>query len=196
MAKLGDVERKIETGDLLLWRPGPADFFGAAISGASQGQYAHVGMAVWLQQPFAAWQLFSLDMLAGQGGVMQPLTGMVRRWRGLCSVFGANSGDRWPKWNGRAAARYFIDHFVGGEYGVAMAQRAAWRELPILRWFLRPNRDDAAGLDGPPMCAAAVAASCRLGGGVDVVRNLADDSVWPGDFAESPFCELKYKELV
>ena len=193
MTSILEVEKTIKTGDLLLWRP--EDAYGRAICVGSKSQYSHAGTAVWIQQPGMPWRLYSMDMLAGPGGVTQPLVRMVERWPGLIDVYEANAGDRWPEWDGVAAAQYFMDNFLGLEYGAENARIAARTEIWIVRLFCKPNHDDDAVAEGPPFCSHAIAAAAKDGGNVDPVPNLSAAFTWPGDLAESPFYSLKHEEL-
>lgn len=188
MTQLSDVAKSIKTGDLLLWRPEPGDRFGHAVCvGSGGGQYSHAGMAVWIQQPFHEWRLFSMDMLLEAGGVMQPLDRMVQRWPGLCDHFEANADDAWPEWDGDEAAQHFMDHYLGLPYGRENARIAARTRFAFARWIWYPNRDDQYIAEGPPFCSHAVCESSRLGGGVDTVANLSCPFTWPSDLAGSIF---------
>ena len=187
------IEKTIQTGDIALWRP--ASTIGRAICAGSGSQYSHVGMLVWIQQPFHSWRLYSMDMLIGTGGVMQPFARMVERWPGLVDVYQSNARDRWPDWDGRGAAQHFMDNFLGLEYGSQGVRGIARTQIPILRWLFKVDHDDEAIAEGPPFCSHAVADAEYRGGNVDPVPNRSPAFTWPGDLAESAFHELLHEEL-
>jgi len=193
MTSLAGVLDTIKTGDIFLWRPSSS--MGRAICAGSGSQYSHAGMAVWIQQPFEEWRLYSMDMLVGPGGVMQPVNRMVERWPGLIDVYQSNTGDRWPEWNERGAAQYFMDHFLGLEYGSEGVRVIARTQIPILRWLFKVDHNDEAVAEGPPFCSHAVAAAAYQGGGIDPVPNRSPAFTWPGDLANSAFYELLHEEL-
>ena len=193
MTSFAAIQKTIKDGDITLWRP--TGMFGRAICAGSGSQYAHAGMLVWIQQPFKKWRLCSMDMIRGPGGVMQPLDRMVERWPGTIDVYQANPGKRLPKWDGDNAAGYFMDHFLGLEYGEDAVRVVARTQIPILRWLFRVDHNDEAIADGPPFCSHAVAAASYQGGGVDPVPNRSPAFTWPGDLANSTFYELLHEEL-
>jgi hypothetical protein len=196
--RLAEIEKEIKTGDPLLWRPEPGDLWGRAITvGAGGAEYSHVGMAVWLQQPFTPPVLYTMDMVLGAGGVAVPLQSYLDRWPGLCDHFRVDD-DRFPMWDGEAAAAYFQNEFLGVPYGKENARLAARTRLALLRWFFRCNRDDDYVAAGPPFCSGAYAeaAGAKLGGKVDPVPGLSPSYTWPGDLAESLLFNKAHEALI
>ena len=182
------VRRKIRGGDLLLFRP--RGMIWRAIAVAGRSEYTHAAMAGWWNG-----RLMCIEMTGG-GGRAQLLSNLVRRWPGAIDVFragacGAAKGeDERPSFSRRVAVRAMID-ITGRQYGWFNLLRAAVLHLPVLRFFVRPETDDAADTAWPPFCSQAVAMAARAGG-VDPVPNLADRLTEPGDLARSPFYAYQF----
>lgn len=185
---LAECAKVIQTGDLLGWTPTSAE--GLTIARISGSPFSHVGMAAWLQVPFRPWQLCSLDMLRGQGGVVFPLGYWVRKFPGVIHVFRADPDDRYrEQWEAAGAVEYWLRHYWGEPYGDDSARRALWGKLPILRWFrdFWPSwRDDDLAAEDV-YCSTSVAMATQVGGRVDSVLRLAPGSTWPKDLVQSPF---------
>ncbi len=188
------VRRDILSGDLLLWRP--SGLFGKLICAASGSRHSHAGIAAWIKLPSGVRRLVSLETVEGRGGVVQPLSELVKKWPGLIDVYRANAGNRWLEFERAAVVTAFWDNVIGSEYGKWAAVKAALRKMLVLRMFLKPDYQDGKISGSPPFCSGAVSRWTREGGGVDPVPGLADDSTWPGHLENSSFYELKCEGLV
>jgi hypothetical protein len=180
MAPLAEAQAKIRDGDLLLYRRR------GAISIAGRGEHCHAAKAAW-------WDgdLFCLEVLWWYGGRAVTLASQVKQYPGRWDVYQANPRNRWPNYD-RAGAVRFMRGLCGWNYGYAGLIAASFFHLPIVRWFVRPDMDDAAVDRRPPFCSQACAMADRLGGGVDPVPHLADRLTEPADLARSPFYRYRF----
>ena len=179
LSRYADVRRKIRGGDLLLFRPRGLMWQPVAVAGRSD--YTHAAMAGWWNG-----RLMCIEMTGG-GGRAQLLSNIVRRWPGVIDVYKANAaGEQFSR---REAVRAMID-ITGRKYGWFNLFRAALVHLPVFRFLVAPEMDDAAADGWPPFCSQAVASATRAGG-VDPVPNLADRLTEPGDLARSSFYEYR-----
>ena len=80
---------------------------------------------------------------------------------------------------------------TGKPYGTVNLCRAALLHLPVFRFLVPPDADDAETTTWPPFCSQAVSMACRAGG-VDPVPNLADRLTEPADLSRSPFYEYRF----
>ena len=170
-----DARRKIRDGDLLLFRP--RGFVWRAIAVAGRSEYTHAAMAGWWSR-----RLMCVEMTAG-GGRAQLLSNIVRRWPGVIDVYRANATER------RFSREKTLGRMIGItglDYGWFNLFRAALLHLPLFRFFVSPETDDAGDSAWPPFCSQAVAMATRAGG-VDPVPNLADRLTEPADLSRSPF---------
>jgi len=180
-----DARRKIRGGDLLLFRP--RGFISQAIAVAGRSEYTHAAMAGWWNG-----RLMCVEMCA-RGGRARLLSNVVRRSPGTIDVYQAGSAlnaGAAGSFSRRAAVRAMID-ITGRRYGWFNLFRAALLHLPLLRFVVQPELDDAADDAWPPFCSQAVAAATRAGG-VDPVPNLADRLTEPADLARSAFYAYRF----
>ena len=192
--RYADVRHTLRDGDLLLWRP--SGLFGRVICAASGSRHSHAGIAAWITLPNGVRRLVSLETVEGRGGVVQPLSELVKKWPGLIDVYAANAGNRWPEFDRGAVVGAFWDNVIGDYYGKLAALKSAMRKMLVLRMFLKPDYQDGTISGSPPFCSGALSRWTRQGGGVDPVPGLADDSTWPGHLENSSFYELKCEGLV
>lgn len=171
---------KIRDGDLLLFRS--RDWYTQLIAVAGRTEYVHAAMAGWW-----SGRLMCVEMTSG-GGRAQLLSNQVERWPGTCDVYRANATRRHFS---REKALSAMIAITGRPYGKWNLCRAALLHLPILRFFVPADMDDAEKCSWPPFCSQAVSMACRLGG-VDPVPNLADRLTEPADLARSPFFEYRF----
>ncbi len=202
------ARRKIHGGDLLLFRQRGIVWRVVGVAGRSP--YTHAAMAGWWRR-----RLMCVEMTAG-GGRAVLLSHYVRRWPGKIDVYQAGgrrpeTGDQRKnpppsslpppasslqppasrlRFDRAAALRAMID-ITGRRYGWFNLLRAAMLHLPIWRFLVPAETDDAAADGRPPFCSQAVAAACRAGG-VDPVPNLADRLTEPGDLARSSFFQYEF----
>ncbi len=189
------VREKILDGDPLLFWDGSILI---VISGRSV--VTHAGMAVWLtevmcrrlrkQFPSLRPGLHCIHTVQGRGGVIDRLSELVARNPGRIEVRDVRhlAGDE-PYDRKKAVAE--IKKIVGKPYGWWAIIVAACLHLPVVRWVVRPLRDDKAN-GGLPFCSAAVGGAVRKGG-VDPVINLADKFTEPGDLDHSPMLPGKWR---
>lgn len=182
-----DARREIRDGDLLLFRP--RGFVWRAIAVAGRSEYTHAAMAGWWSR-----RLMCVEMCSCGGRAML-LSNIVRRWSGAIDVYRANASGT-GKASGtrrfsRDAAVHAMIEITGRRYGWFNLFRAALLHLPLFRFLVAPDTDDAANSDWPPFCSQAVAMATRAGG-VDPVPNLADRLTEPGDLARSPFYRYRF----
>lgn len=179
------VRRRIRHGDLLLFphRGLP----GRLIAAAGRSPYSHAALAAWWQG-----RLMVLEVRQFRGGRAVLFSNLLRR--GPIDVFAAAAEGR--GFDRRRAVGHMLG-YTGRAYGWRALIRCALVHAPLLRWCLRPMRDEAdepaAGADGelPPFCSMAVAAAMRAGG-VDPVPQLADRWTEPGDLARSRFFRYRF----
>jgi hypothetical protein len=175
------ARRNIRDGDLLLYRP--RDWYTRLIAVAGRSGYVHAAMAGW-------WggRLMNVEMTSG-GGRAQLLSNLVERWPGAIDVYRANAARR--RFSRQAAVRAMIE-ITGKRYGWFNLFRAALFHMPLVRFIVSPDVDDAEDSPRwPPFCSEAVAMACRRGG-VDPVPNLADRLTEPADLSRSPFFAYRF----
>jgi hypothetical protein len=175
LVPLAEAQRKIRDGDLLLYRRR------GVISIAGRGDHTHAAKAAWWGD-----ELFCLEVREWHGGRAVTLASQVARWPGRIEVFQSNPRRRWPDYDRAGAVRY-MRRLCGCPYGYAGLLQAAFLHLPVIRFLVRPDLDDAALDRRPPFCSQACVMADRLGGGVDPVPHLADRLTEPADLARSPF---------
>ena len=200
------VRRQIRDADLLLFRrrgvaqvggrggvPGLLRL-GCLIGGlpslliaiAGRGQHSHAAKAAWWGE-----DLFCVEIRGLSGGRAVTLSSQVRRYPGKIDVYQANPKHRWPEYDRAGASRY-MRRMCGCDYGYRGLAAAALLHLPVVRWFVKPDVDDAAVDHRPPFCSHACVMADRLGGGVDPVEHLADRLTEPADLARSPFYKYRF----
>ncbi|MBN2475884.1 MAG: hypothetical protein JXB62_14830, partial [Pirellulales bacterium] len=148
---------------------------GTAISVVGRSPYSHAAMAAWWHG-----RLMCLETLQGRGGRAVMLSTLVADAPGWIDVFRIQLNRR--RFNAQAAVEAMIE-ITGRRYGWRALVRAGLVHLPLVRFLVRPETDDAAN-GHLPFCSQAVARACRAGG-IDLVPNLADRSTEPGDLARS-----------
>ena len=179
------ARRRIRHGDLLLFphRGLP----GRLIAAAGRSPYSHAALAAWWQG-----RLMVLEVRQFRGGRAVLFSNVLRR--GPIDVFAPDAEGR--GFDRRRAVGHMLG-YTGRAYGWRALLRCALVHAPVLRWCVRPMRDDAdAPADGatgdlPPFCSMAVAAAVRAGG-VDPVPQLADRWTEPGDLARSRFFRYRF----
>ncbi|MBN1395698.1 MAG: hypothetical protein JW959_11800 [Pirellulales bacterium] len=175
-----EARKKIRGGDLLLFRTRGWPWRMVGVAGRSE--YSHAAMAGWWNG-----RLMCIEMCGG-GGRATLLSNVVRRRPGAVDVYQANAAGGARRFSRSKAVRAMID-VTGRRYGWFNLVRAATLHLPIVRFFVKPETDDAEAR--PPFCSQAVAAATRAAG-VDPVPNLADRITEPGDLARSSFYTYRF----
>lgn len=178
--------RSIRTADLLLFRRR------GLIAAAGRSIYSHAGMAAWWRDGVSQVghsqhiaRLYVLEMVAS-GGRVVPLRSQVQRYPGRWDLFHADPDEHFNF--DRFGALTKMQELAGRDYGFAGLLVAACLHLPVIRLLVKPDLDDDAPDRGrPPFCSQALAMAYRLGGGIDVVKQLADRLVEPADLARSTF---------
>jgi len=176
-----DARRKIRDGDLLLFRP--RGLIWRAIAVAGRSEYTHAAMAGWWND-----RLMNVEMTSG-GGRAQLLSNIVRRWPGVIDVYQANTEQK-HRFSRKKALAAMIG-ITGIDYGKWNLFRASLLHLPVFRFLVSPDLDDAETSRWPPFCSQAVSMACRAGG-VDPVPNLADRLTEPADLARSMFFKYRF----
>jgi hypothetical protein len=174
------VRHHIRDGDLLLFRNR------GLISIAGRGEHCHAAKAAWWGN-----DLFCLEVTGWFGGRAVTLSSQVAQKPGRIEVYEVNPGNRWPQYD-RVAAVRFMRRLCGCPYGYGGLLAAALLHLPLVRWLVRPDLDDAACDRRPPFCSQACAMADRIGGGVDPVPHLADRLTEPADLARSSFYQYRF----
>jgi hypothetical protein len=177
---VSQAKRNISDGDLLLFRRR------CAISVVGRGEHSHAAKAVWWNG-----ELFCLEVREWHGGRAVTLESQVRTFPGRIDVFQVNPRNRWKDYDRDAAVR-FMQRLCGGGYGYSGLILAACMHLPIVRWFVKPDLDDAEIDRRPPFCSQACLMGDGIGGGVDPVPHLADRLTEPADLARSPFYKYRF----
>ena len=175
-----DVRCEIRNADLLLFRRRSP--LGRLIAAAGRSHYVHAAMAGWWSD-----RLMCVEMTSG-GGRAQLLSNIVEQWPGVVDVYEANADRR--RFSRRRALLAMIG-ITGKRYGWANLCRAALLHLPVFRFLVQPDTNDAETSTWPPFCSQAVAMADRVGGG-DPVPNLADRLTEPGDLARSAFFDYRF----
>jgi hypothetical protein len=186
-----EMRHKIRDADLLLFRR--RDRLARLISVAGRSQYVHAAMAGWWND-----RLMCVEMTSG-GGRAQLLSNLVARWPGVIDVYAIQEGRGTRETFSRQRALTAMIGITGIRYGWVNLVRAALLHLPLVRFLVRPEENDAGGNESrnseskvphalPPFCSQAVSASMRAGG-MDPVPNLADRLTEPGDLARSAICQ-------
>ena len=178
--RYADVRREIRDADVLLFRP--RDWYTRAIAVAGRSQYVHAAMAGWWNN-----RLMCVEMTSG-GGRAQLLSNLVERWPGACDVFAVIAK---PPRFARCRALKAMIAITGKPYGKINLCRAALLHLPIFRFLVPPDTDDAETTTWPPFCSQAVSLAMRAGG-IDPVPQLADRLTEPGDLARSAILDYHY----
>jgi hypothetical protein len=172
---------RIQSGDILLWRP--TTLCGRIIAACGRSVYSHAGMAAVLGS-----DLISLDMLQFRGGKAELLSGYVAAHPGRIDWYQARDAigapDATPLWYDRHGAVGRMWDFVGHRYGWRAIGLVSLRHLPIVRLFC-PVPSDGEHSHLPAFCSGAVSIACYEGGGVDPCPNLAHRLTEPGDLARS-----------
>jgi len=178
--RYGDMREEIRDADLLLFRRRNWYMRLAEVSGRSQ--YVHAAMA-------GRWgdRLMCIEMTCG-GGRAQLLSNVVASSPGCIDVYAVLV--RPPRFSRRRAIAAMIG-ITGKPYGKVNLCRAALLHLPIFRFFVSPDIDDAKTTAWPPFCSQAVSMAMRAGG-VDPVPNLADRLTEPGDLARSAIYQYRF----
>lgn len=175
------VRGKIRDADVLLFRR-RRGFMGKLIATAGRSEYSHAAMAAWWND-----RLMCLETVQGCGGRAVLLSTLVEDAPGRIDVYRALPKLR--RFRRQAAVEAMIET-TGRRYGWPALLKAALTHLPVVRFLVRPETDDAA--DGHlPFCSQAVARAYRLGG-LDPVPNLADRLTEPGDLARSAVLEYRF----
>lgn len=178
---------RIESGDVLLFRPGRS-LLARLVSAAGRGGYSHAGVAAW-------WgcDLFCLEVREWYGGRAVLLAHEIDRRPGLIDVYRYRPSPP-AKRNCRMIAGVLnrMRRLAGTRYGYWSVLRAALYHVPIVRMTMKPLTDDRMENGLPPYCSQAVAYAYRVGGGVDLVPNAADCITEPADLARSAALEYQF----
>lgn len=166
----------IQSADLLLFRRP-----GSLLARGNRGVHSHAAkVSFWNGRPDNL--LCCVEVREWVGGRVSSLASQVRRFPGLIDVYRIVD---WQNYN-RDGADYFMRCVaLNTRYGWWNVARASLLHLAGFRLFVEPNMDDEARDHWPPFCSQAVAMADRIGGGVDVVPNLADRLTEPTDLARS-----------
>jgi len=208
-----DVARPyIETGDMLAYRASWLNPFSWAIATAGRSDICHIAAAGWLRNGQYGKFVPKLHLWVAEkvlaGGRLSLLSGQVDRWprridvyrpassawivRGPAGEMGNPSDDGWEL--ARPDRRVYCSGSMIFDYVRSKADltynwqgvlAAAPNYLIGLRWFFRPSQDDEAEGRETEFCSECYAAAARQGF-CDLVHNLADDQVLPGDLVRSP----------
>lgn len=178
------ARKKIRSGDLLLFRRRHG-LVGKLISVAGRSEYCHAAMAAWWNG-----RLMCLETVQGRGGRAVLLSTLVAENSGQIDVFRANANRR--RFDRQAAVDGMLES-TGRRYGWWSLLKAALVHLPVFRFLVLPDTNDAAN-GSLPFCSQAVSRACRCGG-VDPVPNLADRLTEPGDLARSAFFGYRFTLL-
>ena len=176
-----EARRRIRDGDLLLFRP--RGLIWRAIAVAGRSQYTHAAMAGWWNG-----RLMNVEMTSG-GGRAQLLSNIVDRWPGVIDVYEANAERKHHFSRSRALGAMI--GITGVPYGRWNLFRAAMIHMPLLRFLVPADMDDAEMSQWPPFCSMAVSMACRRAG-VDPVPELADRMTEPADLARSLFFKYRF----
>jgi hypothetical protein len=177
---LAQAASDIQTADLLLFRG--KGFVSKAIRIAGRSAYSHAAKASWHNH-----RLLCLEVREFKGGRAVTLESQVAKYPKQIDVFQANAEGRWPEYD-RAKADDYMTGLCGVEYGYFAIAESFVLHAPVLRWKAKPpTEDEIFDEKRLPYCSAAVAMADDFGGGVDVVPNLANWAVEPGDLARSLF---------
>jgi len=172
---------KIRDGDVLLFRR-RRGFLSKLIAVAGRSEYCHAAMAAWWND-----RLMCLETVQGCGGRAVLLSTLVEDAPGRIDVFRALPKLR--RFRRLSAVEAMIE-ITGRRYGWPALVKAALVHLPMVRFLVRAETNDAA--DGHlPFCSQAVAWAYRLGG-LDLAPNLADRQTEPGDLARSAALEYRF----
>ena len=174
------ARKDIRDGDLLMFRS--RDWYTRLFAIAGRTEYVHAAMAGWWNG-----RLMCVEMTSS-GGRAQLLSNIVAQWPGVCDVYRANAARRRFS---RQKALLAMIAITGKPYGRWNLWRAALLHLPLLRFCVRPDMDDAEESAWPPFCSQAVSMACRAGG-VDPVPHLADRLTEPADLARSSFFQYRF----
>ena len=179
LVSLADAAESILNADLLLFRA--TGIVSRAIRVVSRSRYSHAAKATWHRGTLMAAEVREL-----KGGRLVTLRSQVMKYPGAIDVYRANAENRWIEYD-RDAADDAMIALAGCRYGYRSLLKASLFHLPIVRWMMTPPTNDEVRSANAPYCSAACAMADDLGGGVDVVPNLANWAVAPGDLARSLF---------
>ena len=164
------------------------------IAKAGRSDYNHAGLAAWwcsekgtmgFKPEPAFSRLICLDTVAFRGGGHTFLSDLVEESPGCIDVYQPTIDVDIP-----AIVEKMMET-TSGRYGWWGLLKVSTLHLPVFRLFAKPNLDDES--DGSlPFCSDAVSRAYRLGGGIDLVPNLADKCTEPGDLARSALLSYKF----
>jgi hypothetical protein len=189
---LADVQEKIQSGDLLLYRRD--EFCWRRVSTWGAKLIALVGRSDYTHAATVAWwgrDLMVLEVREGLGGRIVSLASQVEKYPGRIDLFTANYNNAARRWD-RAGVVAYMRKLAGCRYGWDAIAKAALLHLWFIRWAVKPNVDDESITIDPPFCSQARAMADRIGGGFDPVPNLADQITEPGDLARSTFYRRRF----
>ena len=168
-------------GDVLLRRYVPGRMAERVIARAGASPYCHAAM-------MGCWEnrLMLIEMTSWYGGSTRLLSRAVEAYSGRWDVW------RVPDWNvcdQDDAVSGMID-ILGIRYGWATICYMAPFHLPVVRHWMRTDTNDLEPSNFW-VCSTAVARASREFARTDLVPNLADRAVEPGDLARGGV--LKYQ---
>lgn len=182
---LDEVLGELEEGDMLAWRP--TGQIGYTIAARGRTRYSHVGVFC---------RCYGLPMVAEVreflGGRVVSLPTQIREAVGDIDVYKVDT-KKFPEFNREGAVRYMLQ-YAGQGYGYFGVLKLALLHTPYLCRLITRNANDEYVDDLPVFCSQAISAADRIGGGVDPVLHVADNSTEPGDLPASHlyeyFCTL------
>lgn len=182
LVKYENFRHEIWNGDLLLFRRSRFGFLSTAIATAGRGIHSHAGKAAWWHD-----DLFCLEVREFHGGRAVTLSSQVKKYSGRIDVFRPNANGKWSLYNPEISLEV-MRRLTGTDYGYINVTITAMTHIPLIRWFVKPDKNDEnyRSRKRPPFCSQAVAMAERIAG-VDPVPNLSDRFTEPADLARSPF---------
>lgn len=169
--------------DVPFWRGGK--FYSPMLKVAGRSSYTHGAMS--------ARDGARIDVLqtTGFGPRRVELSRLVRRYPGQIDVYRVIPEIPFAEY-GRKKVVLAMEEIVQHPYGWIALARTAMLHLAGVRWLADVNEDDDAPLKYPPYCSTSICRSYRLGYGLDLVPNLADQYTEPGDLGRSGLLQYQF----
>ncbi|MFH1184693.1 MAG: hypothetical protein V1755_06595 [Chloroflexota bacterium] len=179
--------RRIHSGDLLRFRPSTRVGWWIWALGRSEG--SHWAIAYWSTTDFGRRRLKVLEQIKPEGREVSFKNYLIGLPSGCVDVYRLAPGI---KCDLKQVVEWALDHGPGIPYDSRGMLRSLLTHLPFLRWFFRPNTDDAANGREQFFCTAYVAAAFHLGGGLDLVHGRADRDTEPAELETSGLLKKKF----
>lgn len=174
-----EIQPKMQSGDLILFRPAGGHGFGALFSRliciGGRNPTSHVGLVIRIKGDPS----IRLGEMVIKGGRCDPLRDSVKKYPGQF-VWKPTNVDRYPEYDGKGAARYMMI-LTAMPYGFLSIVKAAMLHLPFVRMLVKPDLSDDTITRYPPFCSQAVSRAALHGGGEDCVEHLSNRLTEPGD---------------